>query len=124
MSEAEKMKRLGLYMLDADNQVVLAPDVLTWGEAFGTCNKRVDTTTLSDSVVSTIFLGIAVDSYTLNKFLGRDDVPPLLFETAVFSTKDVGAISVYKRYATWAEAQAGHRACVDAYLISRRRVGI
>lgn len=66
--------------------------------------RRVAETTLADGTwVSTVWLG-------LNHQHG--DGPPLIFETMVFPSKDDMGDLDCDRYATLAEAEAGHAAMV------------
>lgn len=54
--------------------------------------------------ISTVFLGID------HNFGGREGDPPIVFETLVFG----GPLDDWmRRYATWAEAEAGHEETVD-----------
>lgn len=65
-------------------------------------NRRVAETLLPGARISTVFLGID------HNFERRG--PPILFETMVFD--DGGEEERQERYATWAEAEAGHDAIV------------
>ena len=64
--------------------------------------RRVAFDVVGESRVSTVF--IALD----HSFLG--DGPPILFETMVFNGKE-GELE--SRYATWEEAEAGHKQVVE-----------
>lgn len=83
------------------------PDVLTWAQWFETAKDEriVARTDLRvGGYVSTVFLGLD------HSFFG--DGPRQLFETLVFDGPHDGAGC---RYATWAQAEAGHQALVKAY---------
>lgn len=87
------------YILDGD-ELVPAPDVREWGAWFEQNHllRRVDATEIGDARVSTVFLG-------LDHSFG--DGPPEVFETMVFGgVLDQECV----RYATKAEAIAGHAA--------------
>jgi len=88
-------------VLDADHNVVPA-DLLTWARWFEDGDaRRVALDTIGEARVSTVFLGID------HSFGG----PPLWFETMVFGGPHDQATF---RYATWAEAEAGHAQVVEA----------
>ena len=88
------------YILDNRKAVPCDPD--TWSRMLGDLDgRRVGYDTVGDARVSTVFLG-------LNHALPDD--PPALFETMVFG----GPLDEEMvRYATWEEAEAGHRAMVE-----------
>lgn len=78
--------------------------------------KRVAEYTFEDGTyVSTVWLG-------LNHRHGGSG-PPLIFETMIFAPDHPGSVTPYslgrsiaeQRYATEAEARAGHLAMIDAY---------
>ena len=86
---------LGTYILKGK---VPTPceDSIAWAKAFGIDNRRVASTTIGESRVSTVFLGID-HSY--------GDGPPLLFETMVFE----GPLDQEQdRCSTWEQAEAMH----------------
>ena len=86
------------YILDGTNPVP-CDDMLQWGLWFQTADRRVAQDQLPDGViVSTVFLGLD------HRFVG--DGPPLLFETMIFGGQHDG---YQDRYATWTEAECGHR---------------
>ena len=87
------------YILDGKN-LVPEPDLLKWAQWFETADRKVAFTKTDDSDVSTVFLGL--DHSFANG-------PLLLFETLVFGgpLKDE-----MDRYATWEEAEAGHKEMV------------
>lgn len=90
-------------------------DLREWERRFGdSAYKRVAEATLADGTwVSTVWLG-------LNHNWGAG--PPLIFETMVFPSKD-GPFSEQEtdRYATEAEALAGHAAIVKKWAAKVRR---
>jgi hypothetical protein len=91
------------YILDANRNVIPCPTVTQWGAWMESFEKRrVASTECGTGVrVSTVFLG-------LDHNFG--DGPPLVFETMVFGgTFDEEC----ERCATWAEAEAQHRAMVE-----------
>lgn len=86
-----------------DGVPVLEPEILAWATWFENANdqRRVALTDEGDDlVVSTVFLGI-------DHAFG--DRPPLLYETLVRGRVLTGEM---ERYATRAEAEAGHEAMV------------
>lgn len=80
-------------------------DILEWGKWFETADRVVAQDEVGGHVVSTVFLGI-------DHNFGAG--PPLLYETMVFP-KDAWAEQDCERYATRAEAQAGHVAMVTKW---------
>ena len=74
-----------------------AENPLEFARWFGTADRHVDKTTITDDIeVSTVFLAIDHGYYS--------DVP-ILFETMIFG----GNHDEYqRRYATWEEAEIGH----------------
>jgi hypothetical protein len=94
-----------LYVLNDAHEPVLEPDLLTWARWFESGdNRQVGLTELSQGGhVSTIFLGIG---HSLGGF-------PRMFETMVFDP--LGHSVEQDRYATWAQAQAGHGRMVEKF---------
>jgi hypothetical protein len=93
------------YVLDDEHRLVEEPDSSAWNAWYeNDANRIVDWTQITSEVtVSTIFLG-----FNLNFSLSRHR-KPALFETMIFG----GALDHDRwRYATWDEAQAGHKAAV------------
>jgi hypothetical protein len=84
---------------------VKCKDVLEWAEwAKGAEESRIVAQDEIDGfLVSTVFLGVDAGCT-----LGRN--PPLLFETMTFVNGNATGITI--RYATWREAEAGHRRMV------------
>jgi hypothetical protein len=100
------------WILDGHDPVPVA-DVLTWGQWFQAADRHVarDADEGTGWCVSTVFLGLD------HSFTGKGH--PILFETMVFPPDNVPAHLArfdhyMDRYATWAEAEAGHRAIVVA----------
>jgi hypothetical protein len=94
----------GRYVLNAVGEPVVEPDLFAWARWFerGDEVRRVAETVVGNARVSTVFLG-------LDHNFSRSG-PPLLFETMVFG----GDHDEYcDRYATRAEAEAGHAAAVE-----------
>ncbi len=80
------------------NKTPIAVDsTLQWAEWFGTSDRIVKQTTVGETEVSTIFLGI--DHQHFNG-------PPLLFETMVFGGKFDQDMD---RCSTWEQAKEQHR---------------
>ena len=95
------------FILDADNNAIPAT-LLEWGRFRETDPRwRVGHDAVDGLVVSTVFLG------SDHNYAGVG--PPILYETMVFHSADGGDADYSKscdgseaRYATYAEAQAGH----------------
>lgn len=100
---------MGLYKLDGHKTVAVS-DLLTWGQLFGTVDRRVLQTFVGGAKVSTIFLGI---DHNLVRFVGGS-AAPVLFETMVFGGPLDGD---QWRYETWDQAVEGHW---RAYWLVRR----
>ena len=95
---------IGKYILDAQQQPVEEPDLLTWGRWMETADRHVAVDQVGDAKVSTIFLGLD------HRF---GDGPPVLYETMVFG----GPLDMKReRYATRDEAIAGHAAMLARVL--------
>jgi hypothetical protein len=88
------------YILDG-HQVVPCDDILDWGHWFETADRIVKKTTVGESEVSTVFIGLD------HRFQGGG--PPLVFESMVFGGPQDGD---QERYSTWGEAERGHEALV------------
>lgn len=87
------------------------PDILAWAAWFEDRDaRRVALAELSGGRVSTVFLGLD------HNFMRHG--PPLLFETMVFMDDGRGWCD-QERYATWDEAEAGHKRMVEKYERSR-----
>jgi len=86
------------YVLD-NHTPIPATSVLEWGAFLEKDENRIVALTgvCDDAHVSTVFVGLD------HNFLGVG--PPLLFESMIFGGAHDGE---QRRYATWAEAEAGH----------------
>jgi hypothetical protein len=86
------------YILDGKKAV--PAEFMAWARWYETAGdtRVVAKTTVGESRVSTVFLGIDHN---------WGDGPPLLFETMVFEGPLDGE---QERYSTWEEAEAGHAA--------------
>lgn len=89
----------GRYIL-VGHDPVLCPDLMKWGHWMQDADRHVARTDLSDSWVSTVFLGLD------HSFSGG---PPVLFETMIFGGKHD---DFQDRYLTWDAAEAGHERAV------------
>jgi hypothetical protein len=85
---------------------VAEPDLGAWRTWMETHNRHVADEQVGALRVSTIFLGFNLG------WMGAGE--PLLFETMVFDAEDTPLDDLQGRYATWAEAEAGHAAVVAA----------
>jgi hypothetical protein len=99
------------YILTPDH-VAVPVDQDTWARWVTTTDRQVARTAVApDSLVSTVFLGLDHN---------WGDGPRQLFETMVFGGPlDQECV----RYATWAQAEAGHQAMVAAVLAHRLLTG-
>ena len=89
------------YMLKGKEPVPVE-DVIEWGRWFEDADRSVASTVLENGVrVSTVFLG-------LDHNFGSGE--PVLFETMIFGGKHD---KYQERYATWGEAEAGHKQAVE-----------
>jgi hypothetical protein len=93
-----------LWILDDDGRPVCARSTIEWGLWFGRPGTQqariVGRTTVGPLVVSTVFLGL--DHGWLR------EGPPIVFETMIFGGTD----EYCERYATRAQAEAGHAEAV------------
>jgi len=94
-----EIEMMGYYILDGKEPVEIF-DVMTWAVQIGMTDRIVKQTTLGQTRVSTVFLGI---DYQFG------EGPPLLFETMVFGGEHNGD---QWRYSTWDEAETGHETAV------------
>lgn len=94
------MSSSGMWIMDDDGATRLARTHEEWRGAWNR-NRRVGDTTIGDVRVSTVFLMID-HGYS-------DEGPPILFETLIFGGPHDQEMW---RYATRAEALAGHAAAV------------
>jgi|SRR5258706_9296995 len=90
------------YILNPDNSVREAEDVLEWGRTFESNHRHIGWTQITSEVtVSTVFLGID------HRYWG--DGPPILFETMIFG----GPLDQQQwRYSSYDDAETGHKAAV------------
>jgi hypothetical protein len=96
----------GNFILD-ENRQPKAVSLMEWAVWVASADRHVGQTTLADGTyVSTVFLGINSNFMTTT---------PKLFETMVFLSADPGTPEdgLTRRYATWVEAEEGHRATVE-----------
>jgi len=96
--------RLGRYVLKGKVPVI-ARNMLAWAVFLETTDRIVKQEWVDDEVrVSTVFLGLD------HNFC--DDGPPILFETMIFCNR-ADLSGTMRRYATWDEAEAGHKETVS-----------
>lgn len=94
------------YILD-ENHVPVPVDLMSGAARFNDMEaRRVDRTTIGNSDVSTVFLGLD------HAYSGG---PPVLFETLVFGGELKDEMD---RYHTWDEALAGHAAMCERVRIA------
>jgi hypothetical protein len=90
----------GKFILEG-HEPVEEPDLMRWAMWMEEADRHVRDTFRDDVRVSTVFLGLDMNHW--------GEGPRDLFETMVFVN---GASVDCERYATWAEAEAGHENCV------------
>lgn len=92
--------KIGKYILKG--QIAVAcEDLVTWATWFEQADRKVARTMVGDVRISTVFLGLDHSFF--------EHGPPTLFETMIFGgvhNQDMW------RYATWQEAEAGHKLAV------------
>ena len=86
-------------------------DLMKWARWFETANRHVGDDMVGEVHVSTVFLGLD-HSFNFNK-----KHVPILFETMIFGGKHD---EYQERYATWEEAEKGHKKAMDLVLNKRR----
>jgi hypothetical protein len=103
------------YILDENKTPVAVEDVLEWARWYETVDRVVCRTLFPEmkACISTVFLGID------HAFVGGR---PILFESMLFVGTMAG--EDMRRYCTWADAEAGHKEMVDAYIASKSLHGI
>lgn len=84
------------YILNGHTPVK-ANSLVEWAESMEKTDRTVKRTTVGESRVSTVFLGLD------HSF--EEGATPVLFETMVFGGPDD---QYQERYTTWDEAEAGH----------------
>lgn len=85
------------YCLDDNNNPVEC-DRATWEIKINSPKRLVAVAEVGRYTISTTFVGIDY---------------PLLFETAIFDDWNKEETVIYNRYATWKEAEAGHKKAVE-----------
>lgn len=100
---------LGQYTLGPNHELIPCPDLHEWARMFGSMDRIVQQTGNRTVHVSTVFLGLD------HNYCGG---PPICFETMVFGGKHN---DYQERYATWAEAERGHRRIVKRVFKHRPR---
>lgn len=83
-----------------DKKVIPTENMTEWGEMFKGKDRLVAKDTIGDADISTVFLG-------LNHGYGGKK---LWFETMIFGGEHD---EFQERYATWEEAEAGHKRAVE-----------
>jgi hypothetical protein len=96
------------YILDAQGEPVLEPDLLVWAAWQTASHCRLAWDDYGPrGTVSTVFLGVD------HNFGGREGEPPILWETMIFGGPLHGTM---RRYPNREEALAGHFALIDLLL--------
>ena len=90
------------YILDADNNPVLEPDVVKWAKWYETANRHVGNTVIGGIKISTVFLGLD------HNFGGSG--PPVLWESMIFGGEND---DYQERYTSYKRAVNGHKLAVD-----------
>lgn len=90
------------YILDGHTPV-LCSDVIAWAMWFETADRRVALDDVRGIRVSTVFLGI-------DHNYGYSD-RPVLFET--MCSTEIDWLDMQLRYATWEEAETGHKLVIE-----------
>ena len=108
---------LRYYLLNEDHSLRQVP-LMEWSNAFEVMDHTIAWSGNANKYVSTIFLGMD------HSLFGEG--PPIVFETMVFVNKGTYNEELDQiRYCSWAAAQAGHKRCVQKYLINQKtRVGV
>ncbi len=94
------------YIL-VDKVPVAEPDLFAWGRWLESGDRKVASTMIGDTRISTVFLGL---DYNFHQ-----DGPPILFETMVFGGPMDEEMD---RYSTWEEAEQGHNETVRRVVIA------
>src|SRR5262245_10294135 len=110
----KEARRLELYVLDG-KELRRIDDAIEWAREFALCDRRVASTILDKTLVSTVFIGVPSPPGSL---FGDT---PLAFETAVF--REGKPTDIVDRYATWDEAEEGHKNVVESLRKGDRRSG-
>lgn len=114
---------MGYYILGGPDghTPVHVEDVLEWGEWIEKAQRDRTRIVKQEDIdpdlwISTVFLGL---DYSYRKFFGDGGGEPQLFETTVFRKEpDADGLrepldDYTQRYATWIEAEAGHKRIVE-----------
>lgn len=91
------------YILDGHTPVPTY-ELMVWAKWYEKADRHVGNDRIAGIHISTVFLSID-HGYDSSQ-------PPVLFETMVFGGGDLNETMI--RYATWAEAEAGHKDIVEA----------
>jgi hypothetical protein len=93
------------YILDGHEPT--PTDTATWTRWMTSADRTVARTAIGpDIIVSTVFVGLD---------LGGDPDKPVLFETEIMESGVASTECRHVRYATWDEAEHGHRQIVREY---------
>lgn len=105
------MKGPGRYILDADGNPQLEPDLIKWGKWMQTNKHQVAHDYIGNARVSTIFLGL---DYSPLPFLTSFPYhAPVLWETMIFDC-DHGEHDLYQeRYTSREAALRGHQKALE-----------
>ena len=90
------------YILE-EHTPIACSDIVKWALWFETADRRVALDTVSGIKVSTVFLGI-------DHNYGYSD-RPILFETMCLT--EIDWLDMQLRYATWEEAEIGHKLVIE-----------
>lgn len=102
------------YVLDSTGNVPIeCNDVIQWGLMFSNQDRKVDATTIGDSSVSTVFLG-------LDHNWGEGE--PVLWETLVFDGPFDGLMD--RCSGTREDAQQMHNNMVEKIILGKRSIKI
>lgn len=91
------------YILDAAGNPAPCDDLIAWATWMETADRHVGDTTVGETRISTVFLGLDHNHW---------EGPPILFESMVFL--GAGETGTMERYHTRSEALAGHARIVRA----------
>ena len=104
------MNYCGTYYLN-DDHTIEPCDTATWGLQLEVMRKEdgkhVKDEVVNEHRISTVWLGLDHEC--------EDGMPPLLFETMIFSPGTFSEIYC-DRYSTWDEAVAGHERAKEKFL--------
>lgn len=108
------------YILEG-HEPKLTHDSMEWAHWYETADRHVGLTEFEDGLfVSTVFLGLDHNFWSHG--------PPILFETMIGSHNPTTNANKWEdhqwRYATWDEAEAGHKAAVRMVLLRKQISGM